>query len=238
MQQETMHLAKTMRAHVHNIRLLYQPLVLLSERKVRVDNGAGRSSEEPLPVNVSALQLVCQVDEIAVMLARAAGWDNPHDLGTIGRLIWLDDDGLCATLAQRDDADHIEPLLASLHRRMEWMLYGNSTRKYIGVCPHCRWGVWLLESDDLSGTRHCERCDGEFDVRQVCQAHRLRLLMTDYADTLHELAILLRSCGYRVKMNTLKSWVRRGRLQSIGTNDDGIRVYRVADVIRLCNLLA
>ena len=76
-------------------------------------------------------------------------------------------------------------------------------------------------------------CGHMSPIAQIAQAHELRLLTSGTIGTGAELRQQLRACGLRVNANTMRSWVKRGRLKPVGANDDGVPVFALADILLL-----
>lgn len=151
-----------------------------------------------------------------------------------GLLKGLDRDEPCEALASRTDAWDIVRLIddAAWHARQ--LTDPEPSHRYIGVCERCGYGVWIPEMQPINETDHrCVMCGHMSPIAQIAQAHELRLLTSGTIGTGAELRQKLRACGLRVNANTMRSWVKRGRLKPVGTNDEGTPVFALADILLL-----
>ena len=98
-----------------------------------------------------------------------------------------------------------------------------------GTCPDCGHTVYARQGDD---TGHCRTpdCEGTVDVAAWRQTARATL--PDRALPMAQLVRALAVLGHHVPEGTVKSWIRRGKLVSSGT-EEGRRLYLVADAITL-----
>ena len=113
-----------------------------------------------------------------------------------------------------------------------------SPRVYIGPCgaEHPADGdvpAWVC-TDPLYGREDwtevsCPWCETRWDV-DTRRRHMLDSL-ADKTGTSGQLVTLATANGVQVTTSTIRSWVRRGRLTSVGVNAEGKPEYRVGDVL-------
>lgn len=207
-------------------------LAMVASKKIRVNRRPGRgSTSAPTPVNLTALDLLDQLDTLARMLARAA-YLNPRPATATSALYdLLDDERVCHTLADRCDTTHIMRLLDQAYRRVRHLAEPDPAHRYVGVCPWCAYAVWIPESHE--GEWQCDMCRRPVPLDQVMAAHELRLLTSGVVGTAAELATLLQSCGYReARRKTICEWRRRGRIEPVADGERG-PVYTLASVLQL-----
>lgn len=206
-------------------------------RRSRFYTGDGHGSQvsAPTPVNLTALDLLNQLCELALLLHRSIGSHPPTGLHALDLYRSLDDPQQTDRLDNRGDADHVARVLASALRHVQYVTEPNDRMRWVGVCPACGYGIWVSHYADIAhDVVRCDMCATPCALASVFAAHRLMLLMSDATDTAAGLARLLRSCGYEeAKRNTITQWARRGRLRPVGVDDDGVPVYRLADTLRL-----
>ena len=227
--------ATRIRDDIHNLREQAETLEELATRRIRIPHDGARGlTSAPTPINFSAADLLDQTLALARMLATTAGLRYGRSMGVHGLLKGLDRDEPCAALATRPDAWDIVRLIddAAWHARQ--LTDPEPSHRYIGVCERCGYGVWIPETQPINETNHrCSMCGHMSPIAQIAQAHELRLLTSGTIGTGAELRQQLRACGLQVNANTMRSWVHRARLKPVGTNDDGIPVFALADILLL-----
>ena len=214
---------------IHDLREQATTLEELATRRIRIPHDGTRGmTSAPTPINFSAADLLDQTLALARMLATTAGLHYGRSMGVHGLLKGLDRDEPCAALATRPDAWDIVRLIddAAWHARQ--LTDPEPSHRYIGVCERCGYGVWIPETD-----HRCVMCGHMSPIAQIAQAHELRLLTSGTIGTGAELRQQLRACGLRVNANTMRSWVKRGRLKPVATNDEGMPLYALADILLL-----
>ena len=227
--------ATRIRDDIHDLREQAATLEELATRRIRIPRDGGRGmTSAPTPINLSAQDLLDQTIALARMLATTAGLRYGHSMSVHGLLKGLDRDEPCAALATRPDAWDIVRLIddAAWHARQ--LTDPEPSHRYIGVCERCGYGVWIPECQPLDGSDHrCVMCGHMSPIAQIAQAHELRLLTSGTIGTGAELRQQLRACGLQVNANTMRSWVKRGRLKPVAANDDGMPVFALADILLL-----
>ena len=227
--------ATRIRDDIHDLREQAATLDELATRRIRIPHDGGRGmTSAPTPINLSAQDLLDQTLALARMLATTAGLRYGHSMSVHGLLKGLDRDEPCVALATRPDAWDIVRLIddAAWHARQ--LTDPEPSHRYIGVCERCGYGVWIPECQPLDGSDHrCVMCGHMSPIAQIAQAHELRLLTSGTIGTGAELRQQLRACGLRVNANTMRSWVKRGRLKPVSTNDEGMPVFALADILLL-----
>lgn len=227
--------ATRIRDDIHDLREQAATLEELATRRIRIPRDGGRGmTSAPTPINFSAQDLLDQTLALARMLATTAGLRYGHSMSVHGLLKGLDREQPCAALAIRQDAWDIVRLVddAAWHARQ--LTDPEPSHRYIGVCERCGYGVWIPETQPVNGVDHrCVMCGHMSPLAQIAKAHELRLLTSGTIGTGAELCQQLRACGLRVNANTMRSWVKRGRLKPVAANDDGMPVFALADILLL-----
>lgn len=227
--------ATRIRDDIHDLREQAMTLEELATRRIRIPHDGTRGmTSAPTPINLSAQDLLDQTLVLARMLATTAGLRYGRSMGVHGLLKGLDRPEPCAALAIRQDAWDIVRLIddAAWHARQ--LTDPEPSHRYIGVCERCGYGVWIPETQPINETNHrCVMCGHMSPIAQIAQAHELRLLTSGTIGTGAKLRQQLRACGLQVNANTMRSWVKRGRLKPVATNDDGIPVFALADILLL-----
>lgn len=223
------------RDDIHDLREQAATLEELATRRIRIPHDGGRGTvSAPTPINLTAADLLDQTLVLARMLATTAGLRYGRSMSVHGLLKGLDRPEPCVALATRPDAWDIVRLIddAAWHARQ--LTDPEPSHRYIGVCERCGYGVWIPETQPINEADHrCVMCGHMSPISQIVQAHELRLLTSGTIGTGAELRQQLRACGLRVNANTMRSWVKRGRLKPVGTNDDGMPVFALADILLL-----
>lgn len=227
--------ATRIRDDIHDLREQAMILEELATRRIRIPHdGARGMTSAPAPINFSAADLLDQTLALARMIAHAARLRFGRSMSVHGLLKGLDRPEPCAELATRPDAWDIVRLIddAAWHARQ--LTDPEPSHRYIGVCERCGYGVWIPETQPVNETDHrCVMCGHMSPIAQIAQAHELRLLTSGTIGTGAELRQQLRACGLRVNANTMRSWVKRGRLKPVSTNDEGVPVFALADILLL-----
>lgn len=223
------------RDDIHDLREQAETLEELATRRIRIPHDGGRGmTSAPTPINLTAADLLDQTLALARMIAHAARLRFGRSMSVHGLLKGLDRQAPCEALATRPDAWDIVRLIddAAWHARQ--LTDPEPSHRYIGVCERCGYGVWIPECQPINETDHrCVMCGHMSPIAQIAQAHELRLLTSGTIGTGAELRQQLRACGLRVNANTMRSWVKRGRLKPVGANDDGVPVFALADILLL-----
>lgn len=217
--------ANHIQLRIGQVRALIPDVRAVADKRVNMQHGRGGAGC-PSPINLAAYDLLNCVGDLGLTLVRAAGL-------VVGRDVWeqLDRQTVAYALAEREDVDWICGWLDGARVQLDRFLDPASCRRYVGVCPQCGWGVWIAESSSVSGSMRCRMCDRMLDLRDVAEAHKYRLLLSDHADTLRHLRDLLNACGYHVSLHTMRTWSKRGRIHPCGEQDDGQPVYRIGEVL-------
>lgn len=227
--------ATRIRDDIHDLREQAAALEEFATRRIRIPHDGGRGmTSAPTPINLSAQDLLDQTLALARILATTAGLRYGHSMSVHGLLKGLDREQPCAALATRPDAWDIVRLIddAAWHARQ--LTDPEPSHRYIGVCERCGYGVWIPETQPINEADHrCIMCGHRSPLAQIAQAHELRLLTSGTIGTGAELRQQLRACGLRVNANTMRSWVKRGRLKPVATNDEGMPVFALADILLL-----
>ena len=223
------------REDIHDLREQAETLEELATRRIRIPHDGGRGmTSAPTPINFSAQDLLDQTLALARMLAQAASLRFGKGMGVHGLLKGLDRPEPCTALATRPDAWDIVRLIddAAWHARQ--LTDPEPSHRYIGVCERCGYGVWIPETQPITEADcRCVMCGHMSPIAQIAQAHELRLLTSGTIGTGAKLRQQLRACGLKVNANTMRSWVSRGRLKPVSTNDDGMPVFALADILLL-----
>ena len=227
--------ATRIRDDIHDLREQAATLDELATRRIHITHDCGRGmTSAPTPINLSAQDLLDQTLALARMLATTAGLRYGRSMSVHGLLKGLDRPEPCVALATRPDAWDIVRLIddAAWHARQ--LTDPEPSHRYIGVCERCGYGVWIPETQPINEADHrCVMCGHMSPLAQIAQAHELRLLTSGTIGTGAELRQQLRACGLQVNANTMRSWVKRGRLKPVATNDEGMPVFALADILLL-----
>lgn len=218
----------TLRAHYVDFEAIAMKQASVAMRS----GGHGSVTVAPVPVNVGAWSLKCDIDRLCLEAMRAlrlpaGGRDAVDMLKAVGRPSCLD------RLLQRDDAERLVGLMVQAAGRMMRWLERSPERTMIGQCPQCGGDLWA-ERDDLDGGWMVCRCGSTLRVRDVVQARVWRLSLCGAQGTAAGLADLLKACGIRVRRKTISEWRRRGIIDAVGL-EDGKPVFRLWDVWRALN---
>ena len=223
------------RDDIHDLREQAETLEELATRRIRIPHDGGRGmTSAPTPINLTAADLLDQTLALARMIAHAARLRFGRSMSVHGLLKGLDRPEPCAALATRTDAWDIVRLVDDAALRARQLTDHEPSHRYVGVCERCGYGVWIPETQPINETDHrCVMCGHMSPIAQIAQAHELRLLTSGTIGTGAELRQQLRACGLRVNANTMRSWVKRGRLKPVGANDEGMPVFALADILLL-----
>lgn len=218
----------TLRAHYMDFEAIAMKQASVAMRS----GGHGSVTVAPVPINVGAWSLKCDIDRLCLETMRAlrlptGGRDAVDMLKAVGRPSCLD------RLLQRDDAERLVNLMVQAAGRMMLWLERSPERTMIGQCPECDCDLWA-ERDDLDGGWMVCRCGSTLRVRDVVQARVWRLSLCGAQGTAAGLADLLKACGIRVRRKTISEWRRRGVIDAVGL-EDGKPVFRLWDVWRALN---
>ena len=197
----------------HDLRSLadgYGVLCLIAERKASVmarHSGHGTRSVAPIPLNLGAWQLRQDIDRLVESLATAIGLRYRH----------------------MADMPAIVELTRQAAIRLDRTLNPPPETKMIGWCPACGFELRCDELELKSGYKACDRCSGEYRIKDIQRASMLRLAVGESRGTAAEISRLLQPWGIDIKSNTISHWGARGLIQPVGM--DGERpVFLVWDV--------
>lgn len=227
--------ATRIRDDIHDLREQAATLEELATRRIRIPHDGTRGmTSAPTPINFTAADLLDQTFALARILATTAGLRYGRSMNVHGLLKGLDRDEPCVALAIRQDAWDIVRLIddAAWHARQ--LTDPEPSHRYVGVCERCGYGAWIPETQPINEADHrCVMCGHRSPLAQIAQAHELRLLTSGTIGTGAELRQQLRACGLQVNANTMRSWIKRGRLKPVATNDEGTPLYALADILLL-----
>lgn len=216
----------------HDLRSLadgYGVLCLIAERKSSVmarHSGHGTRSVAPIPLNLGAWQLRQDIDRLVESLATAIGLRYRH-MDTVSLL-----KGIMRyepRLLNRPDMPAIVELTRQAVIKLDRTLNPPPETKMIGWCPACGFELRCDELELKSGYKACDRCSGEYRIKDIQRASMLRLAVGESRGTAAEISRLLQPWGIDIKSNTISHWGARGLIQPVGM--DGERpVFLVWDV--------
>ena len=220
---------------IHDLRDQAATLDALATRRIKIhhDTAHGRMSSAPTPLNLPAQDLLDQIHAIALRLAYAAGLRFGRGMDVHGLLKGIDRPEPCEVLAARGDAWGIVRLVDDAAWRARQLTDPSPSLRYAGICPRCRSGVWIPETQPLTTEYRCTECGHVEPLATITQAHELRLLTSGTMDTAANLCHLLCACGIHVKRNTITQWRKRKRITPVGKDEQGRPVYALADVLLL-----
>ena len=220
---------------IHDLRDQAATLDALATRRIKIhhDTAHGRMSSAPTPLNLHAQDLLDQIHALALRLAYAAGLRFGRGMDVHGLLKGIDRPEPCEVLAARGDAWGIVRLVDDAAWRARQLTDPSPSLRYAGICPRCRSGVWIPETQPLTTEYRCTECGHVEPLATITQAHELRLLTSGTMDTAANLCHLLCACGIHVKRNTITQWRKRKRITPVGKDEQGRPVYALADVLLL-----
>ncbi len=220
---------------IHDLRDQAATLDALATRRIKIhhDTTHGRMSSAPTPLNLPAQDLLDQIHALALRLAYAAGLRFGRGMDVHGLLKGIDRPEPCEVLAARGDAWGIVRLVDDAAWRARQLTDPSPSLRYAGICPRCRSGVWIPETQPLTTEYRCTECGHVEPLATITQAHELRLLTSGTMDTAANLCHLLCACGIHVKRNTITQWRKRKRITPVGKDEQGRPVYALADVLLL-----
>ena len=221
---------------IHDLRDQAATLDALATRRIKIhhDHTHGHMSSAPTPLNLPAQDLLDQIHALALRLAYAAGLRFGRGMDVHGLLKGIDRPEPCEVLAARGDAWDIVRLVDDAAWRARQLTDPSPSLRYAGICPRCRSGVWIPETQPINETDHrCVMCGHMSPIAQIAHAHELRQRTPGTIGTSRDLRATLTSCGITLKAGTLRQWVHRHRLKPVGTDDNGVPVYALADVLLL-----
>ena len=220
---------------IHDLRDQAATLDALATRRIKIhhDTAHGRMSSAPTPLNLPAQDLLDQIHALALRLAYAAGLRFGRGMDVHGLLKGIDRPEPCEVLAARGDAWGIVRLVDDATWRARQLTDPSPSLRYAGICPRCRSGVWIPETQPLTTEYRCTECGHVEPLATITQAHELRLLTSGTMDTAANLCHLLCACGIHVKRNTITQWRKRKRITPVGKDEQGRPVYALADVLLL-----
>lgn len=220
---------------IHDLRDQAATLDALATRRIKIhhDTAHGRMSSAPTPLNLPAQDLLDQIHALALRLAYAAGLRFGRGMDVHGLLKGIDRPEPCEVLAARGDAWGIVRLVDDAAWRARQLTDPSPSLRYAGICPRCRSGVWIPETQPLTTEYRCTECGHVEPLATITQAHELRLLTSGTMDTAANLCHLLCACGIHVKRNTITQWRKRKRITPVGKDEQGRPVYALADVLLL-----
>ena len=220
---------------IHDLRDQAATLDALATRRIKIhhDTAHGRMSSAPTPLHLPAQDLLDQIHALALRLAYAAGLRFGRGMDVHGLLKGIDRPEPCEVLAARGDAWGIVRLVDDAAWRARQLTDPSPSLRYAGICPRCRSGVWIPETQPLTTEYRCTECGHVEPLATITQAHELRLLTSGTMDTAANLCHLLCACGIHVKRNTITQWRKRKRITPVGKDEQGRPVYALADVLLL-----
>lgn len=220
---------------IHDLREQAATLDALATRRIKIhqDTTHGHMSSAPTPLNLTAADLLDQTLALTRRIARAAKLRFGRSMDVHALLRGLDRPEPCAALAARADAWDIVRLVDDAAWHIRQLTDPWPSHRYAGICPRCRAGVWIPETQPLDTDHRCDECGHIEPLATITQAHELRLLTSGTVGTAADLCHLLRACGISVKRNTITQWRKRKRITPVGKDDQGRPVYALADVLLL-----
>lgn len=219
----------------NDLRSLAQLLPALREEAskrstvVRREHGGSNRSIAPIPLNMTAFQLVRYLDEFANMLGQALHLNYNRHM-TAESLLKASSRRI-PVLASRRDIAHLMHVARRYAHQAVMTLTPPEDRRMVGLCPRCGRNLWLTDDEIAGGWVGC-KCGATINVRQVQEQHLLTcaLAANDHAQgTAAAIATLLKANGILVRRKTISEWKRRGILTPVASQN-GNPVYRVWDV--------
>lgn len=189
-------------------------------------SGHGTRSVAPIPLNIGAWQLKQDIIRLVAAMAHSVGLRYRHaDPATLLKGVMR----MEAKLLARPDARAIVELARQAAVRLDGILNPPPDRKMIGPCPACGHELWCDPIELKSGYKACDKCLGEYRIKDVQKASILRIAVGGARGTAASISRLVRPYGLDIKRNTITQWHARGKIESIG-EQDGDPVFLVWDV--------
>jgi hypothetical protein len=132
-------------------------------------------------------------------------------------------------------ASEIADEIADCVKRVRRAIDRPADRLYCGKCDICQTGLWAKASDDVVT---CQSCAGMVPpvVNSVLVTARRSAMLEQATESLATRAEILTAVpgmyGVPINGDTFQSWVKRGRLISVGTRD-GQATYRLGSALDL-----
>lgn len=224
---------ENLREDIHYLHRMIPELQAVARKQVHLQpasHGMAFGDQVPSPINFQATMLLDRLQVLATLLAMNAGLLF-HTHMRIERLFdALDSPDICSKLERNRHVDDYRRLLDEARREVAAMLVPQDNLRFTGVCPSCGHGIWSDAERMPDGVSTCRTCGASVDLKQVWQAHVLKLITSNSMDTASGLARFLRANGYEVSRNLITQWGIRGRID-VHHDEMGNKVYRLSQVL-------
>ena len=197
--------------------------------------GRTNLASAPMPVRLSVIDHLQEIDDLAVALWRrlyappAMPWTDSRIHPSVLKCLSICAD--CNRLSRLPDIGLIWRDWERVVRKTLGIIDVPPSRHGIGRCLNPLCGV-ELSAEVGAVSVDCPVCGNAYRVVDVRLGFLRECIESGRAFTAGECAELLRECGFQCNANTIRSWRKRGRLQTAGENDKGRPLYRLSDVHR------
>ncbi|MET8987746.1 hypothetical protein ABZW49_20055 [Nonomuraea wenchangensis] len=197
--------------------------------------GGGRSTEKPLPLNLTAddagralkavLALWCD------LVAEQRGVGKPLDgLPSMSRWLLEHITWIRHFPAGAEAVTQIRSAVADVRRIID----RPRVKVYTGQCDECGSALYASENAPYAACPVCVTPDGDrtwysVQERRDAMLAAMQVMMMPPAEAAHALSILVRP----IPAATIRKWASRGKLQAADVDDRGHSLYRLADIAAL-----
>lgn len=202
-------------------------IAITRQTKMGPERVGGKSVETPVPFDERASEAAWVLRNTLVNhagpVARKIGVSLDLSLTTAQLAGWLH-----AAVPVVDDPDVLDEVMAAVDLGLA-AIDQPVTRIYLGGCDQC--GARLY-GDPTNEAVPCEVCGATHDGRARRRANNLR--GRELPVTANDAARYLGDVdGLTITARRIRVWASRGKLEHIGFDADGQRIYRLGDVVDL-----
>jgi hypothetical protein len=193
-----------------------------------------RGAEKPLPFHEAASEMQWVLRNTVSTWARDFAEANTHLTLTATTVeeaaAWMAQ--FPTLLAMHPAAVELHDELVSLVRQINRVIDRPADRVYVGPCGGSFAGVPCDQPLFGRGGWHevrCHACGTEWSVED--RREWMLSTLEDKRATSGQLVTLVTANGVPITASTIRSWVARGKLASVGSDEGGRPTYRVGDVL-------
>ena len=204
---------QSMVATIRDIGNNYTALLLVATKQasVHMDNGPrAQAAEAPSPIRSGAWELCCEAEQQMRLVALAIGWRQGLEEKTTVPLICRKTLERIERLFLVADAAQWFDDLSDISERIQTMLEPPEPLVAFGACPACGGVVWGAANADYGD---CAQCASRIHRCAVADRLLAKLSVSAVRGTASELSRACAKAGIRLPASTIRSWIRRGRLQ-------------------------
>lgn len=196
--------------------------------------GGGRSSEKPLPLNLTAddhgRHLKATLTTWAHLVADTRGLPRPLDgIPTTARWMLGHVEWLRHHPAGADAVTEIRESIANVRRAID----RPRVKVYAGQCDACGSALYASETASWAVCPVCLDDDGRTSYsvqeRRDAMLSAMEVMCMGPTEAAYALSILVRP----IPAATIRKWASRGKLEPAGVDDRGHSVYRLHDIAKL-----